>query len=83
MLSPMLGEWIPMEAFAASLMDSTLDGEYFPLEASLARFLSLSILAEEIDLAVGYFLEWLSQPIHRYRPGIPVPERLDQGRISA
>ena len=55
MFRAMLGEWIPMEAFAASLMDSTLDGEYFPLEASLARFLSLSILTEEIDLAVGYF----------------------------
>lgn len=56
-------------------MDSTL-------EASLVRFLSMSILPEEIDLAVGYFLEWLLQPIHRYQPGILIPERLDQDRIS-
>lgn len=46
---PILDESIPIEVLAASFKASTLATGYLPLDASLAIFLSLSILTDEID----------------------------------
>lgn len=51
---PILDESIPIEVLAAYFKASTLATGYFPLDASLTIFLSLSILIDEINLAVGY-----------------------------
>ena len=51
--NPIDSESMPIEDLAVSLTSSTLDKLYLPLDASLAKDLSLSILVLAIFLAVG------------------------------
>ena len=52
--SEMPVELTPIDFLATSFNSSILDKEYLPLEASLAKFLSLSILVLAIASALGY-----------------------------